>query len=198
MKAFKTLFVVLFFLAWTVSGMADDAEDIPKDLTAYCQQQQAASGQCPESICRLLGNPQGTEESPPQECLAKECPQIIPDDCPEDYCSLMEDCSGQKICHYRMPGDPADCGDAAYAGQDVPCCSGLVRRCGIEFLDGTCDMEGKDSVYNLPICIPCGDGICSNFENRCNCPEDCGTAPSHGGSQRDLPFAYIKGPQEDK
>lgn len=76
-----------------------------------------------------------------------------------------------------MAGEKADCGDVAYAGQDVACCEGLVRRCGIEFLDGTCDMEGQDSVYNLPICIPCGDGLCGQFENRCNCPEDCGTPP---------------------
>ena len=72
-----------------------------------------------------------------------------------------------------MYGERAKCGDLAYAGQDVDCCPGLVRRCGVEFFDGSCDMEGKNSIYSLPICVPCGDGVCGNFENRCNCPEDC-------------------------
>jgi hypothetical protein len=34
-------------------------------------------------------------------------------------------------------------------------------------------MQGKNTAYHLPICIPCGDGVCTNFENHCNCPEDC-------------------------
>ncbi len=168
------------------------AEDEPKDLAGFCRQTFEQEGVCPGEVCDLVTGEAVEGEEPVKSCQAKACPDIKPDDCPEDYCAVMEDCSGRKICHFQMPGEQAECGDIAYAGQDVPCCPGLVRRCGIEFLDGTCDMEGQNSVYNLPICIPCGDGICGNFENRCNCPEDCGTPPKHGGSQRDLPFAYIK------
>ena len=51
-------------------------------------------------------------------------------------------------------------------------------RMGIEhlevvFFDGSCDLVGKSSVYAVPICIPCGNGICNQFETHCNCPEDC-------------------------
>ena len=192
MKALIIVSIILVFNLQTIGSRAEDSPQEPKDLVVFCKQQYEKTGECPDAVCRLEEEAQSGEEPAPMICLAKDCPEIDPKDCPEDYCALMKDCSEQMICHFQMPGDPAECGDLAYAGQDVPCCPGLVRRCGIEFLDGTCDMEGKNSVYNLPICIPCGNGICSNFENRCNCPEDCGTAPSHGGSQRDLPFAYIK------
>jgi len=100
------------------------------------------------------------------------CDQITADQCPEERCAVMKNCRGEDICYFKMI-DPPACGDLSYAGQDVPCCPGLVRRCGVAFLDMTCDMFGDDSPYHLPICIPCGDGICGNFENVCNCPEDC-------------------------
>jgi len=198
MKYFPFILTFAFLLGGTLCLAAPAEDDRPEDLDAYCRQHYEKDGGCPETVCRLTELPGQEGEEPSQECRAQECVEIEPKDCPQDYCALMQDCSGEKICHYQMPGDLAECGDLAYAGQDVPCCPGLVQRCGIEFLDGTCDMEGKDSVYNLPICIPCGDGICGNFENRCNCPEDCGIAPSHGGTQRDLPFAYIKVPGEDQ
>lgn len=107
-----------------------------------------------------------------QEEQLPPCDQIDAKDCPLNRCALMVNCRGQEICHFQM-FDPPECGDLSYAGQDVPCCEGLVRRCGMAFLDDTCDMYGDNSEYNLPICIPCGDGICTNFENICNCPEDC-------------------------
>ena len=142
----------------------------------FCKKQYSEKEKCPDPVCRLQikKSEEGEETS---DCVPVPCPRIPAESCPEDYCATMTDCSDQQICHYQMYGEKAVCGDVSYAGQDVDCCPGLVRRCGIEFYDGTCDMEGKNSVYNLPICIPCGDGICTNFENRCNCPEDCGTPP---------------------
>ncbi|HQO58745.1 MAG TPA: hypothetical protein PLT76_08520, partial [Candidatus Omnitrophota bacterium] len=136
-----------------------------------CAQQYQETGKCPEDIC-WEKTVVGADEKDEILCLPRECPDISADACPQDYCAVMVNCSNEKICHYQMRGERAQCGDLAYEGQDVECCPGLIRRCGIEFLDGTCDMEGRGSIYSLPICIPCGDGFCTNFESRCNCPED--------------------------
>ena len=126
---------------------------------------------CPKEICELKC-PQVSPNCT-QICLPKECTKIKAENCPLEYCAVMTDCSNEKICHYQMMGEKPQCGDLAYAGQDVECCDGFAKRCGVAFLDGTCDMEGKNSIYNIPICVPCGDGICGQFEDRCNCPEDC-------------------------
>ena len=137
----------------------------------HCLDSYLQKKECPADICQL----RCIHDTPDcvKMCLPKECPKIDVAHCPGKYCEVMTDCSDQKICHYQMMGEKPECGDLAYAGQDVECCDGFVKRCGVEFLDGRCDMEGKNSVYNIPICIPCGDGICGQFEDRCNCPEDC-------------------------
>ena len=165
------LMAVAVFVFWTEAGQAKT-----KTFREFCWDTYAQEGKCPADMCHLL-KPEGAAEDAPGMCLPVKCTDIPADKCPLDYCVVMENCSKEKICHFPMEGGKPKCGDLAYAGQDVPCCKGLERRCGIEFIDATCDMEGKNSVYSLPICIPCGDGICGNFENRCNCPEDCGVAP---------------------
>lgn len=150
-------------------------------LAEKCGQTFAATGECPSDLCALqCVQPQGdVQGNCLPVCAAKSCLQIKVDHCPLEFCAIMEDCAGQKICHYKMLAS-VQCGDLAYSGQDVECCDGLVKRCGIEFYDHTCDMEGKNSAYNLPICIPCGDGTCGQFENLCNCPEDCGLREKWG------------------
>lgn len=180
----KWLVFILFTGAGLAGGFGNAVYAQQKDLAAQCSAAYVKTGKCPDLLCRLdcvsIG---GKSDSCAHVCQPVKCTDIPADKCPTDYCSMMMDCSGKKICHFQMLGEKAQCGDLAYAGQDVECCPGLIRRCGIEFLDGACDMEGKNSIYNLPICVPCGDKICGNFENRCNCPEDCGTAPKHGGKQ---------------
>ena len=145
---------------------------INQKMLDHCVEEYEKNHVCPPGVCQLrcVGS---DEDCSVKLCAPLECPQIPVQYCPEEFCAVMESCSKEKICHYKMSGEPAECGDLAYAGQDVACCKGLVKRCGIEFLDGTCDMEGKNSIFNIPICIPCGDGICGQFETRCNCPEDC-------------------------
>lgn len=142
----------------------------------YCYSTYVQKKNCPD-ICQLQCSDETTgKECEVYWCLPRKCTEFKSPQCPEQYCAVMTNCSDEKICHYKMEGEPAECGDESYAGQDVPCCPGLVRRCGYEFADGTCDMEGKnDTVYSLPICIPCGDGVCGQFESYCNCPEDCPT-----------------------
>jgi hypothetical protein len=162
--------LALGILSLTVSVFAADPES---DFLAFCSDRYLKAGVCSLDICQLQCLEGTKGEDCLQVCLPKKCPDIDMRYCPKNFCTVMTDCSNEKTCQYQMPGEPARCGNLAYAGQDVSCCEGMTRRCGVEFFDGTCDMEGKNSMYSLPICIPCGDGICGNFENRCNCPEDC-------------------------
>ncbi len=64
-----------------------------------------------------------------------------------------------------------ECRDENYqcSIEDIACCAGLVEvpMAGME--NGTCIAATCGS-----ICRPCGNGICEDNENACNCPEDCG------------------------
>lgn len=170
MKHFLSLGLVLVICCLAVSAFAADPDT---DFLAFCAEKYLKAGECPAAICHIQCLEGTKGEDCLQVCLPKKCPDIAVKECPKEFCAVMTNCSDEKICHYQMKGEPARCGDLAYAGQDVSCCEGMTRRCGVEFFDGTCDMEGRNSMYSLPICIPCGDGVCGNFENRCNCPEDC-------------------------
>ena len=136
----------------------------------YCQRTFQETKKCPANVCAAQAcEGEGCTED---LCLPKPCSTFSAEECTNEFCELLTDCAGGQVCgdkHY----DPPQCGKLAYDGQGVSCCDGFVRRCGIEFFDHSCDMLGENSVYSLPICIPCGDGVCANFENRCNCPEDC-------------------------
>ena len=59
------------------------------------------------------------------------------------------------------------------AGMPNSCCFGLKPLGGApDGYDGDCSLSQLPT--GLSICAPCGDGICnSNFEGKCNCPEDC-------------------------
>ena len=104
----------------------------------------------------------------------KSCLEFSAEDCPEKFCRIMVGCSGKEMCYFPRQYDPPECGGLSYDGQEAECCEGFVKKCGIEFFDGSCDMEeGYKSYEGVPICLPCGNGICNQFENRCNCPEDC-------------------------
>ena len=170
----KKYLMTLVLLAFAVGeGSRQSAAAAEKSFVGYCLESYLATDVCPEKVCEIKCATGQDAENCTKGCLPKECPRISAADCPLDYCAVMTDCSDEKICQYQMQGEKPQCGDLAYAGQDVECCDGFVKRCGVEFLDGRCDLEGKNSVYNLPICIPCGDGVCGQFEDRCNCPEDC-------------------------
>ncbi|MCK5579714.1 MAG: hypothetical protein KAJ18_00415 [Candidatus Omnitrophica bacterium] len=173
MQTNKLAFMAVIFVVCMAAGSAQAEE---KTFSRHCADIYQKTKKCPAQICELKCVGEKKEDCL-KACEPQKCPDISADECPAEFCVQMIDCSDEKICHYKMVGGVPACGDLAYAGQDVECCEGFVRRCGIEFVDATCDMEGKGSVYNLPICIPCGDGMCGQFENRCNCPEDCGAAP---------------------
>ncbi len=155
-------FGVCCFLSPSVSAQETAIE--------FCQRVFQETGDCPEHSCEV---PKCEGEGCLQKsCGPRSCASFSASECVNEFCEVLTDCGGKQVCgdkHY----DPPECGKLAYDGQNVSCCEGFVRRCGIEFFDHTCDMLGENSVYSLPICIPCGDGVCANFENRCNCPEDC-------------------------
>ena len=68
-------------------------------------------------------------------------------------------------------GTGESCRDENYACDigNLPCCSGLKEvPLSFESSDGQCIAANCGS-----ICRPCGNGICDENENRCNCPEDC-------------------------
>ena len=140
----------------------------------YCRQTYESTEECPQDIC-ILGCRSGYYQDCFKECFPKECHMINVDKCPLEYCQILQGCNQQEnVCYKKMDDENLICGPLAYAGEKWACCPGLVKRCGIELFDGTCDKDGEFSSQSVPICIPCADGICSQFENRCNCPEDCG------------------------
>ena len=152
-----------------------------QDFFLHCYEPYLIDKTCPQDICRIKKcTDEEKEQGCRESCQPKSCPEIPFDQCPQDYCNIMVNCAGDETCNFRMMGEAPACGNMAYEGQDVTCCEGFVRRCGVEFLDDTCDMVGENSMYNLPICVPCGDGHCSQFENACNCPEDCGEGEYQG------------------
>lgn len=57
---------------------------------------------------------------------------------------------------------------------DKQCCNGLtgVAINNVPSEDGTCPsvLPSYGTQFN---CIKCGDGICVEKENKCNCPDDC-------------------------
>jgi hypothetical protein len=59
-------------------------------------------------------------------------------------------------------------------GKTKECCTGLdsISACSPNPDDPTC--EGYSEIVGCgSICSDCGNNICEDWENRCNCPEDC-------------------------
>lgn len=50
------------------------------------------------------------------------------------------------------------------------CCSKLARLSTSMPTGESCLTTGLVSEF---VCSPCGDRVCNEFENRCNCPGDC-------------------------
>ena len=167
-----------------------------EELAEYCGGVFVRTGDCPAAYCRLQCHDGTSLPNCTRSCRPKSCFEIEAGDCPVSAikaeetppadspkvtvrseghgpCRLLEGCSGKKVCFDKADTMVPSCGALAYLGDEVPCCAGLVKKCGVEFFDGSCDMIGERSVYSVPVCLPCGNGICNQFENRCNCPEDC-------------------------
>ncbi|MFC1510096.1 hypothetical protein ACFL49_00345 [Candidatus Omnitrophota bacterium] len=168
-NSFFVLFVVFFI---TLSAISLRAE-VSQYLEGYCADRFTFDGTCDETACakRCLGDL--IFEGCPEECVAKTCVELDIQNCPKDACQVLDGCDGRQACYYKIEDAGLMCGTLAYAGNRVECCDGFEKRCGTESFDGSCDMEGADSMTCVPLCLPCGDGLCGTLENKCNCPEDC-------------------------
>lgn len=189
-RIFNCYFIVAAFLGLILANVPEAAAQ-QQSFKTFCAAEYTKTSKCPEKTCQLQQQCAEQEDGADictAVCAPNPCPQIPVESCPQEFCAVMESCSGTQVCQYQMQGGRPQCGSLAYAGQDVECCQGFVRRCGVEFLDGSCDMKGENSVYNLPICIPCGDGVCSQFEDRCNCPEDCNKSLS----REEVPEKFVE------
>lgn len=165
------LFILLIILPALV---ADRAFCASQPFVEYCSKSYSGKKVCPQDICQLQCA-DGTQT--PQcdlTCVPKECDTFSAGQCPEMFCVAAEDCGKRIQCLQKPAYDQIPpCAGLGEHPQFAKCCAGFTARCGFDYLDGKCNMEGKNTAYNFPICIPCGDGNCTNFENHCNCPEDC-------------------------
>ena len=69
-----------------------------------------------------------------------------------------------------------------YSTYPKECCSGLTAwNSGMdtrEVTNGVCVETGRLAGSPVGTCIKCGDGVCGNKENLCNCPADCNASQS--------------------
>jgi hypothetical protein len=149
-------------------GDSDGARDGGGDADAAVICTMAAG--CPNDACEIRCCPDGPECAPC--CFPRSCQAFTAAACPRDGCQVMVRCDGTSACLPKFNVGPPPCGGPSNYRQDVDCCAGLSKRCGVVLSNNTCDLAhgGYD---DLPWCLPCGDGNCDQFEDRCSCPEDC-------------------------
>ena len=186
----KVFILYIVFITFTKPVFAGRSET----LQAFCSSSFALTTECPMDWCHLTCQPTQDKSGCSWLCLAKPCTEISANKCPLDYCQVLPGCGGKNVCYPKFINEPTTCGDVAYGGK-LECCEGYVKRCGIEFFDHKCDMVGAYTEFSIPICLPCGNGLCNQFENQCNCPEDClpfSLREPAGQSGRGLPEKELK------
>ncbi len=92
-----------------------------------------------------------------------------------ESCNAWDFYNGTCGAEYVKELDCIDIGESNLPGT-VCCLGGLVPKQAISEYATFDDLECVQSEGAWPICIPCGNGVCNtDYENKCNCPEDCGT-----------------------
>ncbi len=111
-------------------------------------------------------------------CL--EMGYVVEDDCcvfPDGTsCGLWAFLRGECGEEYLHPVPCAEAGERR--GVAVECCEGLVEISGGCIVDHAC----QPLIGSFALCSACGDGVCDEWENPCNCPEDCGACVEEGGT----------------
>jgi hypothetical protein len=95
----------------------------------------------------------------------------------ELWAFLLGEC-GQEWVHPVPCAEPGE-----HRGVAVECCEGLVEIPEAYPNDHLC----APVLGAPPICSACGDGVCDDWENACNCPEDCGLCVEEGESMPAIP-----------
>jgi hypothetical protein len=175
MKAFIAIGVVLSVIL--ISGCVSDSHTNGEEFNGskHCFSEYESTGECPDDLCEMqcVGNGPWSPSGCPKTCGLKACSKIDLELCPTNDCEIYTTCHGDEICWNDLNEWPTpECGGFSYNDQDVECCEGLIRKCGSPMPDGRCNTTHPYGEI-FARCIPCGDGICGDFENKCNCPEDC-------------------------
>jgi hypothetical protein len=141
----------------------------------------------------------GRECTIEDHCEKGKCTGI--ESCPavSGECPLFGVCGPEGDCVYEP--DPGCCIPSwepwvAEPGMKAPCCeygmmpvpfceSFIMPECPEPPCYFTC--EGCET--NMIICLPCGDGQCLEFENPCNCLQDCGQVEP--GCKEGCPEGFI-------
>jgi len=117
-----------------------------------------------------------------EECgpMPEEVQKCLPVCLPEEICNnnIDDNCDGQvdEGCDNECVPEGGTTG--IYPGAP-PCCEGLVQiPCDKPAADPD-DVLGKClSCEGAAFCTACGNGVCDEPENPCNCPEDCKNTPA--------------------
>jgi len=118
----------------------------------------------------------------------KPATRLVYTQCSTPYGGLKGKCTanwwktcGDGICNQQEEDRcscPEDCKECTPEGQSYavipgtkPCCEGLnTLTSNLSPQTGECQ-----TIEGVAHCENCGNGICSGFEDKCNCPQDCGT-----------------------
>jgi len=179
----------------------DNEPPPPPECEVMC-----ACPNCPCFVCTYCGDGEcGLGEnscSCPEDCKPQQpnvceqegglCTIPLPDEdgdgCPDGMSPVyLPGCDNGEIC--CIP-DAGECIEEGGGGAVVPwekeCCPGLVSI--------PCDKPAADDDTPFGQCMPCdgaffctycGDGVCKDPENMCNCPEDCKEVPPECASDKD-------------
>ncbi len=163
---FRTLFLVLLMTTLAVAGNVKTTTALANPSTGYCSDM--------GYIYKTLTADGGGEYGACQDMTGYSC------DAWDFYCKCSDEAS--SYCSDNMIAAAADCNLAcvnpgpcrdegsACTLSTTACCDGLVAVSN-SFPEGdACIASNCGS-----ICRPCGDGVCADNENTCNCPEDCAT-----------------------
>ena len=107
-------------------------------------------------------------------CASPRCPCYVCVACGDGVCGEGEnECNCAEDCSLVDPECATEGeGFEGFETEGV-CCDGLVAIQASEVVDGECRAP-RCPCY---VCAACGDGVCGEGENECNCAEDCERPP---------------------
>ncbi|MBM4354867.1 MAG: formylglycine-generating enzyme family protein [Deltaproteobacteria bacterium] len=160
-------------------GLWDDGCGNPMDCGACSKALTCVDGvclcipDCKDKVCGGNGCEGSCGTCPEgKSCVDGKC-VCIPLSCAEakvecgvapDGCGAFMDCGGCPIVNFSCFNGMCMC---------VPTCAG--KECGDNGCAGTCGTCKQGYACSNGMCgLVCGDGLCIEPENRCNCPLDCG------------------------